>query len=134
MIDNKAQVKVAPASKREVKAKWLDMHLARKNFDYVSAIFGQKLPKVQYSKRVNGKKKRLNNTSIRNGSKKDRSISRTASPVSKHMEFFRHYMQAGMILQGAERAFSDILQEQEKKKGGSIKQLIADSQAKPAAA
>lgn len=134
MADEKVNVKVAPADKREVQAKWLDLQLARKNFDYVAAIFGQKLPKVAYSKRKNGKKKRLNNTAIRTGKKKDHSMNRAASPLSKHMQFFGHYMQAGMILNKAETDFSEILQSQEKKKGGSIKQLIADSQAKPATA
>ena len=40
-VKEKVNVKVSEEDKREVKARWLDMQLARKNFDYVEAIFGQ---------------------------------------------------------------------------------------------
>lgn len=127
------KVKVAPADKREVQAKWLDMQLARKNFDYVAAIFGQKLPKAAYSKRKNGKKKRLNNTAIRRGEKKTGNVSVTPDSRSKYAQFFQEYMKAGMILRQAEQAFSDILKKQEKKGKGSIKALIEEQTPKAVA-
>lgn len=134
MGDPTKRVKVAPTDKKEVQKKWFDLQLARKNFDYAAALFRSPLPKVAYSKRKNGKKKRLNNTSIRKGSKKDHTMSREPSGLSKYAHFFREYMKAGMILNQAEQDFREALQAQEKKKGGSIKDIIAEAQAKPATA
>ena len=109
-VKEKVNVKVSEEDKREVKARWLDMQLARKNFDYVAAIFGQKLPKVAYSKRKNGVKKRLNAT------KNDRR--------SKNMQWFGQYMQAGQILKQAETAFQDVLKAQQDK-GITPEQLVS---------
>ena len=108
--DQVKNIKVSAEDKREVKARWLDMQLARKNFDYVAAIFGQNLPKVAYSKRKNGVKKRLNAT------KNDRR--------SKYMQWFGHYMQAGQILKQAETAFQDVLKAQQDK-GIKPEQLVS---------
>lgn len=117
--DKVKKVKVKAADKKEVQAKWMDMQLARKNFDYVAAIFRHSMPKVIYSKRKNGKKVRLNNTK----GHKD----------SKYMQWFGAYMQAGMLLKQAEQAFSDALAGQEKKSKGSIKAIL-DEQAPKAVA
>lgn len=110
MTDEKVTVKVSDKDKKEVQAKWMDMQLARKNFDYVAAIFGQKLPKVAYSKRKNGVKKRLNNT--KNDSR------------SKYMQWFGAYMQAGQILKQAEMAFQEVLKAQQDK-GVTPEQLVS---------
>lgn len=109
-VKDQVKIKVSEEDKREVKARWLDMQLARKNFDYVAAIFGQNLPKRAYSKRRNGVKKRLNNT------KNDRR--------SKYMQWFGQYMQAGQILKQAEQAFADVLKKQQDK-GVTAEQLLA---------
>lgn len=113
MADTKKEqvsIKVSEEDKRKVKAKWLDMQLARKNFDYVAAIFQQNLPKRAYSKRRNGVKKRLNAT------KNDRR--------SKYMQWFIQYIQAGQILKQAETAFQDALKAQQDK-GVTPEQLVS---------
>lgn len=122
--EQRKNVKVAKEDTNRIKMLWFDLILARKNYNLVGAIYGQNLPKVAYSKRKNGKKKRLNASVVKTGSKKLKTINREPSRLSKHMNFFGRFMQAGMILQKAETAFSEALAEQEKKKGGSIKDLI----------
>lgn len=121
------RVKVKPADKKEVQARWMDMQLARKNFDYIASIFKDPLPKHLYSKRKNGKKVKLHQSALRQrtGLQKGR-VSRSAAPDSKYMQWFGQYMQAGMILKQAEQAFSDALARQEKKGKGSIKALIEE--------
>jgi len=129
------KVKVARADKKEVQARWMDMQLARKNFEFAASIFRSPLPKVAYSKRKNGKKKRLNNTAIRRNTLKGvgHSIVRDVHPHSKHSKFFQVYIQAGMLVRQAEDAFSAALQGQEKKKKGSIKALIEEQAPKAVA-
>jgi len=122
------KVKVKAADKKEVQARWMDMQLARKNFDYVASIFKHPLPKHLYSKRKNGKKVKLHQTAIRtrNINSMKRQITRDAAKDSKYMQWFGAYMQAGMLLKQAEQAFSDALARQEKKGKGSIKAILEE--------
>lgn len=127
MTEEVKKVKVKAADKKEVQARWMDMQLARKNFDYVAAIFKGNLPKHAYSKRKNGKKVKLHQSALRtrNGLEKG-NVSRDAARSSKYMQWFGAYMQAGMMLKQAEQAFSDALAGQEKKSKGSIKAILEE--------